>query len=175
MIYLDKVNLPIHLGTIFIWISACITESNIQKWTINTKLKLNWNWISDNLYKTPRSHLRQVTGWGIKQCIEQTQSDTRTHTHTHHHMYTHTHTHTHMQRHTHTNEHSIPDKAYPKLLLFCREFLLSYEKLSGRCPLGAYWRMLCFMMMMMMMMLMMTIMMMKIKIMTMMMMMTWWW
>ena len=153
MIYLDRVILPVHLGTIFIWISACITESNIQKWTINTKLKLNWNWISDNLYKTARSHLRQVTGWGIKQCIEQMQSDTRTCTHTH----THTHTQAHAQAYAHKWAfHSR--QGPPKLLLF----------VGNSCYLGAYWRMLCFVIMIMMMM-------MKIKMMTIMMMMTWWW
>ena len=81
------------------------------------------DWISDILYKTARSHLRQVAGWGIKQCIEQKQSDRhrQTHTHTHTRMYTRTQIHTHRTR-TRTGtltQRSVPFPTRPpKLLLF---------------------------------------------------------
>ena len=61
------------------------------------------DWTSDNLYKTAIFHLRQLTGWGIKQCIEQRQTDTHIHKHAREHKHTNVHAHRHTLTHTHTH------------------------------------------------------------------------
>ena len=83
MICLDRVILPVHLGTIFIWISACMTEHQ----TIFSRLP--------DLTCAQLLVRNRIVFW--TKTARQTKTPKHTHAHTHTHKHTRKRTHTHTQ------------------------------------------------------------------------------